>query len=549
MDGEGSPSLGGFLSGRLLRIFTCIRTLPGRGGARTSSIGVWSVQESSLHINLLEVKALFLALQSFQEMVTGHHVTAMCDNSTVVAYINRQLLQWTECFDIQLEARYLPGQSNVLADLLSRRDQVIGSKWSLHPPGGKSTPLCLGFSVTGLVRDSPQREASPVLLPSPGSPGYLRGCVPTSMGQPGRIRFSSLSPGQEGRGSGQRDPKFLHDSGHPSLAGEGVVCGPPPSADPTTSGATPVGPAASAAPLQLLPPGCPCIEPSRVATLQRLLRKSGVSRGAALEMSGCIRESTARLYQAKWLSFCGWCRRRGTAPVNATVPLIVDFFIHLRRDWGLSVSAIKGYRATLNSVLTLKGLDLATSRELSMLSRSFSRSARPGELRPPAWDFALVLQSRTGPPYELLRTVDERFLAHKTLFILALASAKRVGELHALSFHVSHSEGWSEASFRFVPGFVAKTQDASSHDPRFEGFCVPTLPKSSTNPNFRLLCPVRAVRCYLARTAPHRRQCERLFVTSGRLKKEISKNKWPRSVVVSVLTSHVRGAGFDFRPG
>ena len=51
--------------------------------------GVWSAQESSLHINLLEMKALFLALQSFQEMVTGHHVTAMCDTSTVVAYINR----------------------------------------------------------------------------------------------------------------------------------------------------------------------------------------------------------------------------------------------------------------------------------------------------------------------------------------------------------------------------------------------------------------------------------------------------------------------------
>ena len=104
--------------------------------------GVWSVQESSLHINLLEMKALFLALQSFQEMITGHHVTAMCDNSTVVAYINRQsgtvsdspyllnrqLLQWAESFDVQLEARYLPGQSNVLADLLSHREQVIGSE-------------------------------------------------------------------------------------------------------------------------------------------------------------------------------------------------------------------------------------------------------------------------------------------------------------------------------------------------------------------------------------------------------------------------------------
>ena len=109
--------------------------------------GVWSAQEKLLHINLLEMKALFLALQAFQEDVAGHHVTAMCDNSTVVAYINKQggtvsrplclltsrLLRWTESFAVHLEARYLPGESNVLADVLSRRGQVVGTEWSLHP--------------------------------------------------------------------------------------------------------------------------------------------------------------------------------------------------------------------------------------------------------------------------------------------------------------------------------------------------------------------------------------------------------------------------------
>ena len=109
--------------------------------------GVWSAQEKLLHINLLEMKALFLALQAFQEDVAGHHVTAMCDNSTVVAYVNKQggtvsrplclltsrLLRWTESFDVHLEARYLPGESNVLADVLSRRGQIVGTEWSLHP--------------------------------------------------------------------------------------------------------------------------------------------------------------------------------------------------------------------------------------------------------------------------------------------------------------------------------------------------------------------------------------------------------------------------------
>ena len=52
--------------------------------------GVWSDQEKLMHINLLEMKALFFGLQAFREDVIGHHVTVMCDNSTVVAYVNKQ---------------------------------------------------------------------------------------------------------------------------------------------------------------------------------------------------------------------------------------------------------------------------------------------------------------------------------------------------------------------------------------------------------------------------------------------------------------------------
>ena len=169
-----------------------------------------------------------------------------------------------------------------------------------------------------------------------------------------------------------------------------------------------------------------------------------------------------------------------------------------------------------------------------MLLCSFSRSVDPVELCPPAWDVALVLQSLTGAPYEPLRTCDVRFLAQKTLFLLALASAKRIGELHALSYRVSHSRGWAEVSFSFVPGFVAKTQDPSSLAPRFEGFTVPALSNARNNSNGRLLCPVRVVRCYLDRTAARRSRCERLFVTAGRSKKEISKTTasfWLRKTI------------------
>ena len=93
--------------------------------------------------------------------------------------------------------------------------------------------------------------------------------------------------------------------------------------------------------------------------------------------------------------FCIWCRGRGVAPVNATVTLIMNFLVHLCRDKDLSVSAVKSCRSALNSVFALKGMDLADSRPISMLIRSFSKSVRPECLRPPAWDVTLILQSLT----------------------------------------------------------------------------------------------------------------------------------------------------------
>ena len=146
------------------------------------------------------------------------------------------------------------------------------------------------------------------------------------------------------------------------------------STDPTTFGASVVELVVEAAPLQQVPQRRPLTETSRMATLQRLLRKSGFLRVSAVEMSSCIRTSTSQLYQTKWMLFCGWCHGRGVAPVSATVPMIVDFLVHLRHDNGLSVSAVKGYCAALNSVFALKGMDLGDSRPISMLIRSFSKS-------------------------------------------------------------------------------------------------------------------------------------------------------------------------------
>lgn len=50
--------------------------------------GLWSSAESQLHINTLELKVIFFALQAFGERLKNKHVKVLCDNSTAVTYIN-----------------------------------------------------------------------------------------------------------------------------------------------------------------------------------------------------------------------------------------------------------------------------------------------------------------------------------------------------------------------------------------------------------------------------------------------------------------------------
>ena len=51
--------------------------------------GTWSLPESKLHINHLELKAVFLALKEFQDLCSNNIVLVAIDNRTVVAPGNR----------------------------------------------------------------------------------------------------------------------------------------------------------------------------------------------------------------------------------------------------------------------------------------------------------------------------------------------------------------------------------------------------------------------------------------------------------------------------
>ena len=108
--------------------------------------GIWSQDQSQLHINVLELQAIWLGLRTFSQRLENARVALMSYNTSAVAYLRNQggtkslamsdlatdICLWSEKRGMTLVPRYLPGHLNVLADHLSRRGQILKTEWSLN---------------------------------------------------------------------------------------------------------------------------------------------------------------------------------------------------------------------------------------------------------------------------------------------------------------------------------------------------------------------------------------------------------------------------------
>ena len=146
---------------------------------------------------------------------------------------------------------------------------------------------------------------------------------------------------------------------------------------------------------------------------------------------------------------------------------------------------------------------------LYRLVSSFKISAPPQPL--PRWNLDVVLVYLRSPSFEPMGDISLWLLTAKTLFLLALATAKRVYEIHA----VSRSIGWRDgsAALSFVPSFRATTESVDRPLPRcFEVKNLETLVPGEPE---RFQCPVRALRYYVRRTSGLRGPSDHLFCAVG----------------------------------
>jgi hypothetical protein len=105
-------------------------------------------------------------------------------------------------------------------------------------------------------------------------------------------------------------------------------------------------------------------------------------------------------------------------------------------------------------------------------------------------------------------------LTFKTAFLLALATARRRSEIHALSGDRQDIlfEPNGSVSLRFLPEFLAKNQPAGSRPAPLVN--IPSLSRALGRDDKDCnLCPVHCLNFYLARSTPRRRAQRRLLIS------------------------------------
>ncbi len=173
--------------------------------------------------------------------------------------------------------------------------------------------------------------------------------------------------------------------------------------------------------------------------------------------------STRHAYALKWNLFVEWCSSHREDPRRCPIRVVLSF-LQQGLEWRLSPSTLKVYVAAI-----------AANHD-------------------PVEGKSLGKHDWVVRPVEPLQTVEPKFLSMKTLLLLALASIKRVGDLHAFSVDDSclqFGPADSQIILRPRPGYVPKVPTTPFRD---QVVSLQALPPEEADPALALLCPVRALR-------------------------------------------------------
>ena len=396
-----------------------------------------------------------------------------------------------------------------------------GDRVRMDPsPGGSGSAGPQVASCDRSFCDRLDSKASGLLLSSLGPTGSRDGRPSPTLGRPSSIRLSSDRHHKESSSQTEVIEELRVDSHSSVLASKGLVSRPSGTVIGRSQHTVRLKRSTKTAPLPPVPPKSTYASADCMATLKRFAIQAGFSPAVAGQLIFSRRLSTRLNYQARWGTYRKWCRDFGHRSSSPTIAKVADFLTYMFKTKGAALSTIKGYRAMLAAVFKFPLPEISSSPILKDLIRSFEISAPRPIFPPPPWDLDKVLEFLSGPPFEPLARASFLDKTKKALFLLAMATAKRVSELQALSFSVSFQG--EDLVLYYDPFFRAKTESVINPLPR--SVVVPSLSDFAGNLPERLHCPVRAIK-YLRKAARSASFIpSRLFVSPKNPKRSMSKN-------------------------
>ena len=408
------------------------------------------------------------------------------------------------------------------------------------PQGGVSSDLrAVPLSAPRSVCNKSQLPPSTVCVPSTRPRSSRSGCLVSVMGGSRRVCVSPSSSHDEGRSKDKGNEEDSSAFGRALVARQGLVSRSSRVSN-KRSNSAPRQTRHSATPAQSLSPSRPGqVSSARVGYMQGALRSKGYSHAAAMIISNAHRSSTKGLYDDKWKSFEVFCRGKQVDPLGVSPQFVAEFFLYLRNTRKLKGGTIATYLVALNTVLAVRtGVKFSTVPELQAMLKAFKLEDQKKIFRSPAWDLNVVLTHLRGGPYEPLSDASFELLTKKTVFLLALATAARVSEIHALDVtRIKFENGRHGAVFLGLSwDFVAKNQLPGQPDRLFKIKPLSTVIGEEDEEEL-FLCPVRALKQYIKASETRRRNRKKLFIPiSTASKKEASKNAvsfWLRSTILA----------------
>ena len=305
-----------------------------------------------------------------------------------------KIMTWCHHFHITLKARHIPGCLNVMANLLSRSNQVQSTEWSLHPQVFKQ--ICLKWFTPHVDLFATHLNHKLPLYVSP---------IP----DPNAWDIDALSIDWTGLTAYAYPPTaLLHmviqkiRQCHCLI----IVIAP---GWPGMPWFWDLVQLSTEIPLQL-PVSTTLLKQSHNYVFhnnpQHLnlhawsLGVDSSKNKASLwrwqrELLHLKRSSTRTIYKSKWALFEKWCGENSW-----------DFFMCLYQDLNRCPTTIDGYRAAIVDTLGPAGHHIAQSSDLHRLLSSFHRDHPKSSRNLPKWNLSVVLNELTKAPIEPMKDTD-----------------------------------------------------------------------------------------------------------------------------------------------